>query len=340
MARLPIVDAHLDMAGNVLAGRDYDLTALELRALEQKTTEQVMVTLPELHRGGIAITFGTLYTGTRKFDDDGVGIYKTPPDEDARRQLDIYLEWERTGRARILRSRSDLSAHLDAWQDDGLLGIVVLIEGGDSITSPDDLPAWWDAGVRIIGPAWSRTRYCGGTRAPGGLTKLGSELLEGMRKLGFILDVSHMAEESFWDSMGSGFHRVIATHCNARTFVPDKLPDRHLSDEMLAELAEHDGVVGVIPANPFLDDAHFGPDPGTPLTLTAVAKHLEHMAQIVGWERVGIGSDLDGGFGVEETPVELDSVADLIKIGDLVPPSARAGVLGGNWLRVLSESLP
>ena len=81
---------------------------------------------------------------------------------------------------------------------------------------------------------------------------------------------------------------------------------------MLAALGEADGVVGVIPANAFLDDAYIGTvEPGEPLTLEAVGRHLDHMAAIVGWDRVGIGSDLDGGFGVEETPVELDTVADL-----------------------------
>src|SRR5437764_1428012 len=160
--RTPIVDAHLDMAGNVLVGRDHDLSAHEVRATDDPARPKCMVTLRELEHGGVAVAFATLYTGTTRFDDDGVGIYREPPEESAKRQLDVYLGWEADGKARIILSRADLDAHLKAWEQDGKLGVVVLIEGGDSITSPDDLPSWWDAGVRLIGPAWSQTRYCGG----------------------------------------------------------------------------------------------------------------------------------------------------------------------------------
>jgi membrane dipeptidase len=339
--KTPIVDAHLDMAGNVLGGRDYDLTAAEVRAIEARKDHQIMVTLRELERGGVAVVLGTLFVGTTKYGDDGLAIYSTPPDESARTQLDVYLGWEDSERARIIRSRSDLGAHLDAWQDDGKVGVVILIEGGDSITSPDKLPEWFEAGVRVIGPAWSKTRYCGGTRYPGPLTPEGRELIAAMKELGVILDISHMAEESFWQALDVGYHRVVATHANVREIVPRHRPDRHLSDDMMRALGEADAVIGVVPANAFLDDSQWGVGTaGPPLTLDAVSKHLHHMAGIVGWDKVGIGSDLDGGFGVEETPVELDSVADLVKIGDIVPPEARDGVLGGNWLRVLSESLP
>ena len=339
MTRIPIVDAHLDMAMNVLIGRDYHLTAADLRAKEERTNQQVMVTLPELSRGDVAVAFGTLYVGAREYDEDGNGIYRHPPDESARRQLDVYLGWESDGNARIIRARADLASHLQAWADDGKLGIVVLIEGADSITMPDDLPSWVEAGVRVIGPAWSQTRYCGGTRRPGPLTALGRELLAGMKELGVILDVSHMAEQSFWDSMDAGYHRVIATHANARAIVPKHRADRHLSDEMIRALGDADGVIGVVPANSFLDDDWTRED-GPALTLDAIKRHLDHMASIIGWDKVAIGSDLDGGFGAEETPVELDTIADLARIGDVVPDDAREGVLGGNWLRVLHESLP
>ena len=341
MPKTPVVDAHLDMAGNVLGGRDYDLTAAEVRAIEERDNRQVMVTLRELERGNVAVALGTLFVGTANFDDDGVGIYKEDPTEMALRQLDVYLGWEADGKARLIRSRADLASHMDAWQQDGKLGVVILIEGGDSIASPDALPDWFDRGVRVIGPAWSATRYCGGTRREGPLTDMGHELVAAMKELGIILDVSHMAEESFWQALDVGYHRVVATHANVRAIVPEHRPERHLSDLMIAALGKADGVIGVVPANAFLDDSEWGVDrSGPPLTLDAVRKHLDHMAAIVGWDHVGIGSDLDGGFGVEETPVELDSAADLAKIGDIVPPDARENVLGGNWLRVLSESLP
>jgi membrane dipeptidase len=355
----PIVDAHLDLAYNVLAGRDYDLTASDVQAVEDVDRGRCMVTLRELERGDVAVAFATLYTGTNSYDADGQGVYRDPPEETARRQLDVYLGWEAEGKARIIRDRTSLSAHVDGWRRDGKLGIVVLIEGGDSITSPEALPAWFDAGVRIIGPAWSATRYCGGTRRPGGLTAAGRELVAGMRELGIVLDTSHLAEESFWDALDVGPGRIIASHSNARELVPGGYlitGDRQLSDEMIRAIGSLDGVIGLNLFNGFLtpqwEHALLSGLlcrvlPGPPLrrianfvALDAVRAHAEHIAALIGWERVGIGSDLDGGLGVDETPKELDSAADLHRVAEVAPPEARAGVLGENWLRFLAAALP
>src|SRR5581483_5013285 len=163
-----------------------------------------MVTLRELERGNVAVACATLFVGTATFDADGNGVYRRPPDESAREQLDVYLGWEADDKVRIIRTQGDLKSHLDLWQEDGKVGVIVLIEGADSITSPDKLGEWWDAGVRIVGPAWSGTRYCGGTRRPGPLTPMGRELIEGMREIGMILDFSHMDDASFWDCIDVG----------------------------------------------------------------------------------------------------------------------------------------
>ncbi|MEX2393555.1 MAG: membrane dipeptidase, partial [Actinomycetota bacterium] len=129
-SKVPIVDAHLDMAGNVLAGRDYDLTAAELRAIENRTDHQVMVTLRELERGGVAVTLGTLFVGTATFDDDGVGIYKSDPRTSALKQLEVYRGWVSDGKVRLILSRADLADHLAKWESDGKVGLIILIEGG------------------------------------------------------------------------------------------------------------------------------------------------------------------------------------------------------------------
>lgn len=358
-ARAPIVDAHLDLAYNVLAGRNYDLTPHEIRELEGRSAQKCMVTLSEVRRGDVAIAFATLFTGAYEYDDDGNGIYAEPPETTARNQLEIYQRWEHDGRVRIIRDRAALHAHLDAWTSDGVLGLVVLIEGGDSITSPDDLQRWWDDGVRIVGPAWSRTRYCGGTRRPGGLTAIGKELIVAMRELGVVLDTSHLAEEAFWDTVELGPGRMIASHSNARALVPGGrllTGDRQLSDDMIKAVGELDGVIGINLFNGFLFQewesvmlAKIIPQAlrgevlqmdVNPVTLDDVGAHAAHIAQLIGWERVGIGSDLDGGLGADETPAELDTIADLRMVADCVPESARAGVLGENWIRFLSKALP
>jgi membrane dipeptidase len=69
-------------------------------------------------------------------------------------------------------------------------------------------------------------------------------------------------------------------------------------------------------------------------------RHTNHIAVLVGWKHVGIGSDLDGGFGREESPLEIDTVADLYKVGAVVPFEFREAVLGANWLGFLRSSLP
>ncbi|MGH2758588.1 MAG: dipeptidase [Actinomycetota bacterium] len=359
--RVPVVDAHLDIAWNVLSGRDYDATAAEVREREGSAAPtRCMVTLRELARGDVAVAFATLFTGTNTYEDDGRGIYDTAPDEDARRQLDVYLGWEEAEKVRIIRDTQALDSHLDAWEQDGKLGIVVLIEGGDSITTPAELPVWWDAGVRIIGPAWSATRYCGGTRRPGGLTDLGAELVVAMRELGFVLDASHLAEQAFWDAIDLGPGRIIASHSNARAIVPGGrliTGDRQLSDDMIRAIGDADGVIGLNLFNGFLvpewEPAIIGkliPSllAGPPavmaenhlVTLDDVRAHAAHIADLIGWSRVGIGSDLDGGLGADETPAELDTAADLAAVGEVAPPEARSGLVGANWLRLLRAALP
>ncbi|HKS69815.1 MAG TPA: membrane dipeptidase, partial [Ktedonobacterales bacterium] len=200
---------------------------------------------------------------------------------------------------------------------------------------------YYARGLRILGTSWHGTRYGGGTRAPGPLTVLGRDLLGEMARLGMILDISHMAEETFWQALDVFPGRVIASHSNCRAYTPT---DRHLSDEMIQALAARDAVIGTVLANSFLEGGWKAGDPL--LTLDAVVRHIDHICQLTGTTRhCAIGSDFDGGFGVESTPAELDSVADLGRIGQALAAHGYseadvAGILGGNWLRLLEESLP
>lgn len=334
-----IVDGHLDLATNVVVdGRDYTTSVSRIRAVERRTSRQAMVSLPEMIRGDIGLTFATLFA-----EPDGAGHsargYLTP--EEAERQaldqLDLYRRWDVEGRVRIIRSVADLQAHLAAWPSDTTIALVILMEGADPIVRVADLDAWWKRGVRMIGPAWGATRYCGGTGAPGGLTPEGRELVAAMRERGVILDASHMAEQAFWEALDVGVHAVVATHSNARALVPG---DRQLSDEMIRAIGERDGVVGLVLYDAFLD-ARWSEDHSARVTIgRQVRAHAEHIAGLVGWAAIGIGSDLDGGLGREETPEELDTIADLRRVGDVAPPPDRAGVLGDNWLGLLKRALP
>ena len=354
-----IVDGHLDLAYGVVGyGRDLEnMTAYEIRALEQQKLASglisavqaerglAMCSLSDLERGKTAIVFGTLFAspavswthpGTR-FE----GGYDTPEEAQAQgiRQLEVYEAWEKRGRIRIIKSKNDLEHHLKLRQSDGVTGLVVLMEGADPIVTPNDLSTWWSRGVRIVGTSWGATRYAGGTGTPTGLTSLGRELIAAMKSQGMILDASHQSHEAFWDSIEVGVHRVIASHSNSYTINPTS--NRHITDEMVRAIGERNGRIGIVLFNRFLEQHWSRETPDYPVTLGGqVLAHLTHMANIIGWDKVGIGSDIDGGLGRDETPEGLDVHGDIVKIGDVVPPHARDAVLGQNWISFLREALP
>lgn len=349
--RLPLVDAHLDLAENVtLFGRDLTLPVAEIRASENRTRGQATVSLPALERGNIAVVIATVTAGFLAADvgDDfqpQSALYRTPEEAEAQAlaQIDLYEAWERQGRVRLLKSAADLDHHLRLWQDDGKPGLVLLMEGADPIVHVGDLPRWWQRGLRLIGLTFGDTRYGrgvgGGSREPtqGGLAPEGIALLEQMAGLGFIWDISHLTEEGVWQGLEMGFPRVCATHANARALTPT---DRHLSDDVIRAVATRGGVVGLVLYNAFLEP-RWQQDNSIPVTLTDhLRRHATYIADLAGWDHVVIGSDLDGGFGREESPREIDTIADLHKAGAAVPPAARDAVLSANWLNFLRRSLP
>lgn len=339
------IDGHLDLAYNALAaGRDLTLPLEALR----RTHPGALVTLPELRRAGVGIVFGTIFVLPQQASTPGVGAalhgrtYSTPDEARALglEQLELYERLEEAGHIRILRTRGDLEAHvLAAAQgvESHPLGVVLLLEGADPLRTPDELSAWAARGLRLVGPAWGGTRYAGGTRHPGPLTELGRDLVHAVREQGLGLDVSHLAEESFWEALELRPGHVLASHSNARAFV---LTDRHLSDAMIRALGERDGVVGLVIANVFLNPDTQRGAPKQETGLEHVRRHAEHIAGLIGWERVAVGSDFDGGFGVEDIPDGLGRAADFARLGDVVPERARAGFLGETWLRFLRRVLP
>lgn len=338
-----LIDGHLDLAYNVVAaGRDLTLPLDELR---RQGHEDALVTLPELKAGGVDIVFGTIFVRPAtsvpmSLQGGALGGRAYETAEEARalglEQLEIYERWEDAGHVRILRTREDLEPYT-AKTEGTPLGLVLLMEGADPLRTPDDLGEWTSRGLRLLGPAWQRTRYSGGTKTPGPLTDLGKELMQAMRQEGVALDVSHLAEESFWDALATGPEHVIASHSNARTFVPT---DRHLSDAMIRALGERDAVIGLVVANAFLNAESTGTSPKTDTTLAHITRHAEHIAELIGWARVAVGTDWDGGFGMNDVPAELSRGADFSRLGDAVPEEARAGFLGESWLRFLERALP
>lgn len=343
-----IVDGHEDIASNVLHhGRDPRLSVEVTRERERAreasggapVTHTAMIGLPELRRGGVGLVFATIFCfpgEPEKVTADGLA------------QLQYYHDLVRDEPGfRLVTSQRELHTLTADWPaaaapDERPVGLALLMEGADPLTTPADLEAWYARGLRLLGPSWKATRYAGGTSQPGGLTALGRELLAEMQRLGMILDLSHLAEEAVWQALETYDGTIIASHANCREYVPT---DRHLTDDMIREVARRDGVIGAVLHNGFV--VH-GWKRGTsdPVTLDAVVRHIDRVCQLTGSARhSAIGSDFDGGAGVESTPVEFDTVADLGTLADALERAgySRAdieGILGGNWLRVLRQGLP
>ncbi|MBW7880399.1 MAG: membrane dipeptidase [Anaerolineae bacterium] len=350
-----VVDAHQDIAYNSLKyGRDYRRSALVARTHEPAGTPSATIGLPESIAGRVAVICATLFVAPAESDWTPTGNEKTysNPQEAytyASEQLDYYDRLaDESDRITVVKTAADLDSVVATWSADTPVhlrkqGLVVLMEGADPIVEPRQFEEWYARGVRIVGTAWQRTRYSGGTGAPGGLTALGRELLDVMASFGALLDVSHMAEKSFYEACDHYEGPIFASHSNPRKFCET---DRHLSDDMIRILAERDGVMGTVLYNRFLSNTWKRGNPKGDITLKVVADVIDHVCQVTGSAaHVGIGSDFDGGFGSEMIPLELDTVGDLLVIGKVLRERGFSdadvdAVLSGNMLRKIRAALP
>jgi membrane dipeptidase len=357
-----IVDAHQDLAWNIITfGRDYSLSAAETRLREEDTliperNGYSLLGWPDYQEGRVAIIFSTLFAAPfrAKLGDWETQNYKNMDEAYLiySQQLDIYYDLvdRHPEKFCLVLSEKNLQSLLLKWEKDDLIkkpvGLVPLMENAEAVRHPSELEIWWKRGVRIIGPAWTGTRFCGGTGEPGPLTKEGYDLLEGMADYGFTLDISHMDEEAVLQALDDYPGKIIASHANVKALMKGVESNRFLTNRVIQGLLDRDGIVGIVPYNRFLVDDWVPRDGRDRVSLKLVANHIDHICQIAGNTRhVGIGSDFDGGFGLQKTPVEIDTIADLHK---LIPYLSEKGytekdiwaIMGQNWIRFLSESLP
>ena len=361
-----IIDSHEDLAWNIInLDRDYTRSAVETRQAEVNTpipafNGNTLLGWDDYQTGNVALVFGTLFCAPRRRDQGKypVQFYETPQEahDCYRTNLDAYLRLtdENPEKFRLILSQNDLSEHMARWQahikseqtPPPPVGIVVLMEGAEGIREPAEVEQWFEWGVRLIGPAWAGNRYCGGTREPGPLTKQGFELLENMAAFNMILDISHMDHQSARMALDAYPGQVIASHSNAEALIKGIPINRHLKDETIRQLIARDGVMGIVPLNGFLDWDWRSRGGRKAVGLDRVVAQIDHICQLAGDTRhVAIGTDFDGGFGVESVPYEIDTIADLAK---LAPRLAKKGyneedikhILSGNWLSVLQNNLP
>jgi membrane dipeptidase len=330
---MKIIDAHLDLSCNALDGREVFKPAAEQVADEMGIPT---VGLPDLARGDVALICATVFCTP-----GGPKGYKTPAEahQAGLKHLHWYQQAADKGIFRFVRSPGDLD--LPPATATPAQEIILLLEGADPLRSADDLAVWFDAGLRIIGLAWRETRYAGGTGFPGPLKPAAIPIIEGMDQLGLIHDLSHLAEESFWQLLKIACGPVMASHSNCRSIVPT---DRQLSDDMIRAIIQRGGVIGIN----FFDKFLLPPDQygKRRATLADVVAHIRHICDLAGnCNHVGIGTDMDGGLGRNEIPVEIETSADLFKLAGSLEKAGFGqsdieAIMHGNWSRFFHSNLP
>ncbi len=360
-----LVDSHEDLAWNMLSfGRDYRISAVHTRQKEANSivpsvNGDTMLGWQEYQAAHTAIIFATLFAAPARFKEGDWDIlcYKDP--NTARKmyrdQLDAYdrLTGENPEYFQSVQNQSQLEAILNAHSqtngqlnDNPPIGLVYLMEGADCILDPAEVEGWFERGVRIFGPAWASTKYCGGTKEPGPLTREGILLIKQIEELGAILDISHMDHQAVMGAFDNYNGRIIATHANAYTLLKARESNQFIKDEVIVQMAERGGVVGVIPYNLFLDANWEKGDRKNKVSISAYVDQIDYICQLLGTSaHVGIGTDFDGGFGYQSAPAELNSIADMDCIIPLLEKKGYtfneiSGIFGLNWIEYLRLNLP
>jgi membrane dipeptidase len=327
-----IVDAHLDLSYNALRGRN-----VLAPAREQIDDGDGIPTvgLPDLRAGGVGLVCATVFIMPSL---EGKPGYRTAEEAhvEGQRHLEWYRQQIRDGKMRFVTRSGELRDLNSSAQN-----AILLLEGADALRNSEDVSQWFSAGLRIVGLSWKRTRHAGGTGDPGPLTAAGIELVKSLDQFGIIHDASHLAEESFWQLLDRSNGPIIASHSNCREIVPT---DRQLSDEMIKAIVERNGVIGIN----FFDRFLLPPDQygKRRATLGDVVSHIQHICDLAGsCNHVAVGTDMDGGLGRNEIPIEIETSADLPRLAQQLADHGFAdrevtGIMGRNWIRFFSENLP
>ncbi len=362
----PLIDAHLDLAMNAIY-YDRDIT-LDLDLVNQQEVllddlsfrSRATTTLPELRAANVPVCIATFlarsgpgfkFDGKCKRSDIDHGLRESAYCS-CYSQLAYYELLERRGEIRILKTLEDLEEHLLMWNDlddvsSAPIGVILSMEGADPILQPVDVEYWYDIGLRALGLThYGYSHYGAGTRVEGPLTDAGREILPHLERLGIVVDLTHLSDESMAEVFDSYTGLLWASHHNCRALVPG---DRQLADFQIKAIAARGGVIGMafdaIMLHP--DWVYRHSDPSVlNVRIANVADHIDHIAQLTGTINcIGIGTDLDGGFGTEQTPVDLQQYRDIRILETILSDRGYAdaqidAIFSGNWLRMFRQSLP
>lgn len=352
-----IFDAHLDLGMNAMEwNRDYTQALDEIRQRELGQTDREdrgngTVCFPDMRKGQVGICVATQ-----------IGLYVKPANQlrgwhspeqawaQTQGQLAWYRAMEEKGEMSQIKTAAQLDAAVEVWMSDpppdAPIFYVLSLEGADSLVTMKHLERAFENGLRAIGPAnLGPGTYAQGTHASGGIGAKGKELLKEMDGLGIILDATHLCDESFREAMDVFQGKVWASHSNCREIAPH---ERQFTSEQLQELIDRGAVIGAS-----LDAWMMVPDwilsktkpEEVGVKMEHLVDHIDHVCQLAGNSlHAGIGSDLDGGFGTEESPMDLNSIADLQRFPEMLQARGYsdqdvANIMHGNFVRFLGEAL-
>jgi membrane dipeptidase len=352
-----IVDAHLDLSMNAMEwNRDLRMPIKEIREREKDMNDKPdrgrgTVSFDELRKGNIGLVVATQIARYVSKENPLPG-WRSPEQAWAHTQAQLawYRAMEEEGELSPVTDLKSLTNHLNKWDSNintekRSIGYILSLEGADSLVTLSHVERAYRYGLRAIGPAhYGPGRYAQGTDATGTMGPQGKALLKEMERLNIILDATHLCDDSFWEAMNNFNGQVWASHNNCRALVNH---NRQFSDDQIRELISRGAVIGAV-----LDAWMMVPGwvrgkstpKSTNCNLEVLINHMDHICQIAGNAlHIGIGSDLDGAFGKEQSPHDLETIADLKKIAPLLEKRGYSNidiqnVMHGNWLRFLQKA--
>ena len=351
------IDAHLDLSMNAMEwNRDLRQPIEIIRQREAGLTDKPdrsngTVSFPELRKGNIGLVVATQIARYAAPDNKLPGWHSA---EQAWAQTQGQLAWykamEAAGEMVMIKDITSLEQHLLLWNSTGdnttkPIGYILSLEGADSLVTLDHLHIAYSNGLRAIGPAhYGPGRYANGTDATGKLNADGKALLKEMQQFGMILDATHLCDDAFWDAMELYGGPIWASHNNCRALVNH---NRQFSDEQLRILIQKGAVIGAA-FDAWMLVPHWQRGVSNPKQmncgLNQIIDHIDHICQLAGNTlHVGMGTDLDGAFGKEQSPFDLDTIADLQKLPAMFLARGYTAmdienILQGNWLRFLRNA--
>ncbi len=342
-----IFDGHNDVLGKML--KDGGPSAIDAFI----TGNDGHIDLPKAQKGGLGGGFFAIWVSSPMDLGDALKAMAQPkydlplPDavpldlatKDALAQAALLIRLEDRGALKICRNAADIRTCLNT----GKLAALMHMEGAEAIDA--DLLAldvFYHAGLRSIGPVWSRPtifgngvpfRYPGSPDAGEGLTPAGHRLVDRCNELRIMIDLAHLNEKGFWEVAARSHHPLVATHSNVHAICPHA---RNLTDRQLAAIAESDGMVGLNFAAAFLrPDGRMNDD----VPVEYMLRHIDHLIEHLGEDRVGLGSDFDGAV----VPQVIGDASGLPVLCEAMrahgyDAALLAKLCHGNWLRVLEKT--